>query len=37
MQGSTDRFDRYSNFNPTEVNPVTGTSGVPQSVGIDLG
>ena len=24
----TDRFDRYSNFNPTAVNPVTGTPGV---------
>ena len=33
----TDRFDRYSNFNPTEVNPVTGTPGVLQYAGVDFG
>ena len=33
----TDRFDRYSNFNPTAVNPVTGTSGVLQYAGVDFG
>ena len=33
----TDRFDRYSNFNPTDVNPVTGTPGVLQYAGVDFG
>jgi outer membrane receptor protein involved in Fe transport len=33
----TDRFDRYSNFNPTEVNPITGTPGVLQYAGVDFG
>ena len=33
----TDRFDRYSNFNPTATNPVTGTPGVLQYAGIDFG
>jgi outer membrane receptor protein involved in Fe transport len=32
-----DRFDRYSNFNPDEVNPVTGTAGVLQYAGVDFG
>ena len=33
----TDRFDRYSNFNPTATNPVTGTPGVLQYAGVDFG
>jgi len=33
----TDRFDRYSNFNPTAVNPLTGTPGVLQYAGVDFG
>jgi hypothetical protein len=33
----TDRFDRYSNFNPTAVNPVTGAPGVLQYAGVDFG
>jgi hypothetical protein len=33
----TDRFDRYSNFNPTALNSVTGTSGVLQYAGVDFG
>ena len=33
----TDRFDRYSNFNPTAVNPLTGTPGVLQYAGVDYG
>ncbi len=33
----TDRFDRYSNFNPTATNPVTGTRGVLQYAGVDFG
>jgi Carboxypeptidase regulatory-like domain len=33
----TDRFDRYSNFNPTAINPVTGTPGVLQYAGVDFG
>jgi hypothetical protein len=32
-----DRFDRYSNFNPTAINPVTGTPGVLQYAGVDFG
>jgi hypothetical protein len=37
ITATTDRFDRYSNFNPTAVNPVTGTPGVLQYAGIDFG
>ena len=37
IMAPTDRFDRYSNFNPTEVNPVTGTPGVLQYAGVDFG
>ncbi len=33
----TDRFDRYSNFNPTAINPVTNTPGVLQYAGVDFG
>jgi hypothetical protein len=33
----TDRFDRYSNFNPTAVNAATGTPGVLQYAGVDFG
>jgi hypothetical protein len=33
----TDRFDRYSNFNPTAINPVTDTPGVLQYAGVDFG
>ena len=33
----TDRFDRYSNFNPTAINPVTGTPGVLEYAGVDFG
>ncbi len=33
----TDRFDRYSNFNPTAINPLTGTPGVLQYAGVDFG
>lgn len=33
----TDRFDRYSDFNPTANNPVTGTPGVLQYAGVDFG
>lgn len=33
----TDRFDRYSNFNPTAINPVTGTPGVVEYAGVDFG
>jgi hypothetical protein len=33
----TDRFDRYSNFNPTAINPITGTAGVLQYAGVDFG
>ena len=33
----TDRFDRYSNFNPDAVNTVTGTPGVLQYAGVDFG
>jgi carboxypeptidase family protein len=33
----TDRFDRYSNFNPTATNPVTGSPGVLQYSGVDFG
>jgi TonB dependent receptor len=32
-----DRFDRYSNFNPTATNPLTGTPGVLQYAGVDFG
>jgi hypothetical protein len=32
-----DRFDRYSNFNPTAINPLTGTAGVLQYAGVDFG
>ena len=37
IMAPTDRFDRYSNFNPTDVNPVTGTPGVLQYAGVDFG
>ena len=33
----TDRFDRYSNFDPIAINPVTGTPGVLQYAGVDFG
>jgi hypothetical protein len=33
----TDRFDRYSNFNPDAINSVTGTPGVLQYAGVDFG
>ena len=33
----TDRFDRYSNFNPTAINSVTGTSGVLEYAGVNFG
>jgi len=32
-----DRFDRYSNFNPAVVNPLTGLPGVLQYAGVDFG
>jgi Carboxypeptidase regulatory-like domain len=37
ITAATDRFDRYSNFNPTAVNAVTGTAGVLQYAGVDFG
>jgi hypothetical protein len=37
ITAATDRFDRYSNFNPTTVNPITGTPGVLQYAGVDFG
>lgn len=37
ITAATDRFDRYSNFNPTAVNPITGTPGVLQYAGVDFG
>jgi outer membrane receptor protein involved in Fe transport len=33
----TDRFDRYSNFNPSALNPVLGVPGVLQYAGVDFG
>jgi hypothetical protein len=32
-----DRFDRYSNFNPSAINPITGTPGVLQYADVDFG
>jgi hypothetical protein len=32
-----DRFDRYSNFNPDAINPITGAPGVLQYAGVDFG
>lgn len=33
----TERFDRHSNFNPTAINPVTGTPGVLEFAAVDFG
>lgn len=34
---TTERFDRFSNFNPEAINPVTGRPGVVEFAGVDLG